>query len=119
VISISPVIMLIVVVFPAPLCPNKAKIYPSYIVILKFLTACFPDGYILDRFFIIKALFSSSNFLREPSTSSTLFRFKLIFYYSVSRSSLCNYSLLIFLFLNIQVMKKRGCFLAPNSFGNT
>lgn len=40
--SISPVNILIVVVFPAPLCPNSAKIYPLYMVILSLNTAVNP-----------------------------------------------------------------------------
>ena len=31
-------------VFPAPLCPKSAYIYPVYIVKLIFLTAAFPLG---------------------------------------------------------------------------
>ena len=43
--SIRPVSIEIVVVFPAPLCPSKAVIYPSYISKFKSSTALTPSSY--------------------------------------------------------------------------
>ncbi len=39
--SNNPVNILIVVVFPAPLCPSKANIYPLYMVMFVLSTAAF------------------------------------------------------------------------------
>jgi hypothetical protein len=53
--SSKPVRIEMVVVLPAPLCPNKAKICPSYIVILVSLTASFPSSNIFFNPLTLKA----------------------------------------------------------------
>ena len=58
---------LIVVVFPAPLWPNKAKIYPAYMLIERFSIATnFPKTF--QRPLTSKNLFSSSSHIKVSGT---------------------------------------------------
>jgi len=67
--SNRPVNIEIVVVFPAPLCPSKAKIYPLYIVILVSSTATLsPNTFLKPRIF--KHSFDYSCLLRTSGTAS-------------------------------------------------
>jgi len=72
--SINPVNIDNVVVFPAPLCPKSANIYPLYIVRSNPFTAFLSPNYFF-KFLIFKQSLFCSCFFKESYTSSKFLGF--------------------------------------------
>lgn len=111
--SINPVSIDKVVVFPAPLWPRSANIYPLYIVkSTPFTAILFPNFFF--KSLIIKHSLFFSYFLRESATGSKFFEFKIISY---SSSIWFSIDADFFLFLHKQI-KFQGL-TTPYSLGTT
>ena len=75
--SINPVNIDNVVVFPAPLCPKRANIYPLYIVKLAPLTAILFPKYFF-KFFIERHSFFFSCLFKDSETGSKFLGFNVV-----------------------------------------